>query len=130
MTNQKPHSVNESKSKIGKKKQSLNFKNGVCDACIYSENKEKIDWSLREDKLLEMLSKFRKNDGSYDCIVSGSGGKDSVTTHILKYKYGMNLTVTYSPILYTKVGWRNLRSWIYKGGFDNFWSNGKIICFM
>ena len=28
MTNQKPHSVNESKSKIGKKKQSLNFKNG------------------------------------------------------------------------------------------------------
>ncbi len=79
MTNQKPHSVNESKSKIGKKKQGLNFKNGICDACIYSENKEKIDWSFREDKLKEMLSKFRKNDGSYDCIVSGSGGKDSVT---------------------------------------------------
>jgi len=130
MTNQKPHSVNESKSKIGQKKQGLDFKNGVCDACIYAENKENIDWPYREEKLKEMLSKFRKNDGSYDCIVSGSGGKDSVTqAHILKYKYGMNpLTVTYSPILYTKVGWRNLRSWIYEGGFDNFLfsPNGKV----
>ena len=62
-------------------------------------------------------------------IVSGIGGKDSVTQAHLKYKYGMNpLTVTYSPILYTKVGWRNLRSWIYKGGFDNFLfsPNGKV----
>ena len=38
-----------------------------------------------------------RKDGSYDCIVSGSGGKDSVkVAHILKYKYGMHpLTVTW-----------------------------------
>ena len=36
-------------------------------------------------KLLEKLNKFRRNDGSYDCIVSGSGGKDSsMTSHLLK----------------------------------------------
>ena len=71
----------------------------MCDACIYSENKEKIDWSLREDKLLEMLSKFRKNDGSYDCIFKGE--KIALHKHILKYKYGMNpLTATYTYFIH------------------------------
>ena len=38
------------------------------------------------------------------------------------------LTVTYSPILYTDIGFQNLRAWIYSGGFDNllFTPNGKI----
>tara|TARA_Y100000741_G_scaffold310381_1_gene254100 strand:- start:1967 stop:2851 length:885 start_codon:yes stop_codon:yes gene_type:complete len=38
------------------------------------------------------------------------------------------LTVTYSPLLYTDIGWKNLRSWIDVGGFDNylFSPNGKI----
>ena len=32
-------------------------------------------------------------------VVPGSGGKDSCyASHILKYKYGMNLTVTWPPI--------------------------------
>ncbi|MGH7004218.1 MAG: N-acetyl sugar amidotransferase, partial [Alphaproteobacteria bacterium] len=81
--------------------------------------------------LLETLSRFRRDDGSYDCIVSGSGGKDSVmVAHMLKYKYGMHpLTVTYSPMLYTDVGWRNLQSWISVGGFDNilFSPNGRVL---
>ena len=38
------------------------------------------------------------------------------------------LTVTYSPILYTNIGFKNLRAWINVGGFDNilFTPNGKI----
>ena len=53
-------------------------------------------------------------DGSYDCIVPGSGGKDSAfQAHILKYKYGMNpLTITWPPILYTDYGYKNWKSWI------------------
>ena len=71
-----------------------------------------------------------ENDGEYDCIVSGGGGKDSMSvSHMLKYKYGMHpLTITYSPLLYTDVGWRNMQNWINKGGFDNylFTPNGKV----
>jgi len=132
LNNQKPFSVNESKSKKGKGKKGLLIdKDGICAACKYTQTKNKnIDWIDRENKLIEKLNKFRKNDGSYDCIVSGSGGKDSSTqAHLLKYKYGMNpLTVTYSPLLYTDIGWKNLRAWIDKGGFDNylFSPNGKV----
>ena len=131
MTNQKPFSINESKNLMSDSKNNLKFDaNNVCAACLYNEIKKKIDWEEREEKLLEELSQYRKNDGSYDCIVSGSGGKDSMyQAHILKTKYNMNpLTVTYSPILYTDVGKRNLHNWVNIGGFDNylFSPNGKI----
>ena len=78
----------------------------MCDACNYNDLKENIDWNKREKELIKLLSKFKKNDGSYDVIVPGSGGKDSgFTSHILKYKYGMNpLTVTWAPHLYTDNG--------------------------
>ena len=92
----------------------MRFKNGICSACQYSDSKNdgQIDWNQREDLLKELLDKHRKSDGSYDCIVSGSGGKDSSTVaHILKYKYNMNpLTVTYSPILYTDIGFSKFKS--------------------
>lgn len=132
LTNQKPFSVNETKNSKGSKKSGLQFKNGICAACQYSERKNngEINWDERENLLKKLLDQYRKTDGGYDCIVSGSGGKDSSTVaHILKYKYNMNpLTVTYSPILYTDIGFQNLRSWINVGGFDNvlFTPNGRL----
>ena len=92
--------------------------------------KKIIDWEKREEELLKLLDKYRKNDGSYDCLVPGSGGKDSIfQSHILKYKYGMNpLTCTWPPILYTDYGYNNFKNWIDIGGFDNvsFRPNGRI----
>jgi N-acetyl sugar amidotransferase len=80
--------------------------------------------------LLRLLEKYRRNDGYYDCIVPGSGGKDSAfQAHILKYKYGMHpLTITWPPILYTDYGYQNFRNWIEVGGFDNltFKPNGRV----
>ncbi|MBL9132119.1 MAG: N-acetyl sugar amidotransferase, partial [Verrucomicrobiaceae bacterium] len=68
-------------------------------------------------------------NGEYDCLVPGSGGKDSFyQSHILKYKYGMNpLTVTWAPHVYTDWGWKNHRAWI-NSGFDNYLCtpNGRI----
>ena len=57
------------------------------------------------------MEKHRGKHGEYDCIVPGSGGKDSCyAAHILKYKYGMNpLTVTWPPILYTEYGLKNFK---------------------
>lgn len=132
MSNQRPGSAVEFKHTINSKKVTLNIDgDGICDACRHAENKEKIDWKKREEELLQLLDKHRRHDGYYDCIVPGSGGKDSAfQSHVLKYKYGMHpLTVTWPPILYTDYGYKNFRKWIEVGGFDNisFNQNGRVM---
>ena len=137
VSNQRPASIPEflhKPSREGAKYLKMNkMSNGqyICDACRASENKEKTNWEKREKELVKLLNKYRSKDGSHDCVVPGSGGKDSVyAAHILKYKYGMNpLTVTWSPILYTSYGYENFKNWIEVGGFDNvtYKQNGRII---
>lgn len=122
MTNQRPASTVEFSHTQNTSKVTMGFDDsGVCDACRQAEDKENINWDAREQELLDLLSKYRRSDGRYDCIVPGSGGKDSAfQAHILKYKYGMNpLTVTWPPILYTDYGYQNFINWIRVGGFDN-----------
>jgi len=105
---------------------------GVCSACNFNKKKwdHTINWKEREKELIDLCNKYRKKNGSYDCIVGGSGGKDSVfQSYQLKYKYKMNpLTVTWAPHIYTEVGWKNFQNWISIGGFDNYLytPNGKI----
>lgn len=132
MSNQRPTSTIEFKHTRESKKNTMGFDDkGVCDACRANEQKDSIDWNEREAKLRELLDKHRRTDGGYDCLVPGSGGKDSAyQAHVLKYKYGMNpLTVTWPPILYTEYGYRNFKNWIDVGGFDNisFNRNGKVM---
>ena len=131
MSNQRPVSEIEFKHTIKTKKRTLNFnEDDLCDACLNAQKKEEINWKNREVELLELLDQYRTKDGSYDCIVPGSGGKDSAyQAHILKYKYGMNpLTITWPPILYTEYGYENWKNWI-NSGFDNitFTPNGKTM---
>ncbi len=132
MSNQRPASMPEFKhtpSRHGAKYLHIDAE-GVCDACRQAEIKDKIDWQSREEELLRLLDRHRRNDGHYDCIVPGSGGKDSsFQAHVLKYKYGMHpLTITWPPILYTDYGYQNFRNWIEIGGFDNitFRPNGRV----
>jgi N-acetyl sugar amidotransferase len=132
ISNQRPASTVEFKHSAKSKKKTMNIdQDGVCDACRQAEIKDKINWEEREEELLQLLDKHRKKDGSYDCILPGSGGKDSVyAAHVLKYKYGMHpLTVTWPPILYTDYGYKNFKNWIEIGGFDNitFKQNGRVM---
>lgn len=136
ISNQRPSSTVEFKHTRDEKKQTIGFDaDGVCDACRYGETKAKqINWKDREDQLVATLEKFRRNDGGYDVVVPGSGGKDSAfTSHVLKYRYGMNpLTVTWAPHLYTPIGWKNFENWCHVGGHDNilFTPNGKLHRFL
>ena len=132
ISNQRPSSTVEFKSNKQSTKETIEFdSDGICAACRYAEQKNKgIDWEDRERRLLDLCDRFRRNDGSYDVVVPGSGGKDSAyTSHILKYKYNMNpLTVTWAPHLYTEIGFKNFTNWIHTGGLDNilFTPNGKL----
>ena len=96
--------------------------NGVCSACNFAEmKKNKFDWVKREEELIKLLDKHRRNDGRYDVIVPCSGGKDAAyIAHQLKHKYKMNpLTVTWAPHLYTNIGFENLHNMTRTGDVSN-----------
>lgn len=131
ISNQRPSSTVEYKNRADVPKTTISFdEEGVCAPCRFTEIKNTvIDWKEREHALWELCDVFRSKKGNYDCIVPGSGGKDSAfTSHILKHKFKMNpLTVTWSPHIYTDVGLKNFQNWI-NSGFDNilFTPNGKV----
>lgn len=129
-SNQRFLSSTQHKDKVYQKKETIYFNDdGVCGGCVYYDEKNKIDWNDREKQLKEILDKHRSKDDSYDVLVPGSGGKDSIfTSFLLKEKYKMKpLTCTWSPGEYTDIGWKNFKSWI-NSGFDNilFSPNKKI----
>ena len=110
ISNQKPLTKIETKHMINDLKETIRFKDGVCDACRWAEAKETfVDWKEREYELVDLCDRHRKNNGEYDVVVPASGGKDSqYVAHILKEKYHMNpLTVTWKPHKFTKIGIHN-----------------------
>lgn len=123
ISNQRPNSAVEFKHTIRSKKATIAFdENNVCDACNFAKKKRaEIDWEERRARLVTLCDQYRSRNGSYDCLVPGSGGKDSFyAAHMLKYEFGMHpLTVTWAPHMYTDWGWRNFQRWIH-AGFDNF----------
>ena len=130
ISNQRPNSVVEFRNTLQDRKPTIGFDaDGVCSACRYADMKSAIDWNQRESELVSLCDRYRSRNGSYDCIVPGSGGKDSAfTSHVLKTRYGMNpLTVTWAPHQYTEVGFQNFQNWIH-AGFDNllFTPNGRV----
>lgn len=130
VSNQRPSSTIEFKNDGKSPKTIINIdSDNICDACKAKDLKRQIDWNYRESLLRDLCDKYRSSDGSYDCLVPGSGGKDSFyQAHLLKYKYGMNpLTCTWAPNIYTDWGRKNHQSWIH-AGFDNilFTPNGRV----
>ena len=131
LSNQRPASAVEFQHEVTTQKVTVPIgESGICDACrIHRLKHGEIDWEKRESELHELCDRYRNKTGKYDCLVPGSGGKDSIyAAHLLKYKFGMHpLTVTYAPHIYTTWGWENLQSWIH-AGFDNylFTPNGLV----
>lgn len=95
-------------------------KEGVCNACRWSEAKKRIDWKQRRKVLGELCDQYRRKDGYFDVIVPGSGGKDSGTVSWkLRHELGMHpLCVTLASQMPTETGRKNLENWI-KSGFDH-----------
>ena len=79
ISNQRPNSAVEFKHTRASVKATIRFDDhGVCDACRLGEQKRReIDWTAREAELVKLCDRYRRDDGHYDCVVPGSGGKDS-----------------------------------------------------
>jgi len=87
--------------------------NGVCYPCLNAEKRNAIDWNKREKELKELVEKHKKTDGSYDCIIPVSGGKDSMfQTYIMKIVHDMNplLVCIGDSFTHTRAGIYNLRN--------------------
>ncbi len=89
---------------------------GWCNACIWAERKQTLDWASRGRELDALLDRHRGR-GPFDCVVPVSGGKDgSYVAHTLKTKYGMHpLAVTVTPALALPLGEENLKAFIASG---------------
>jgi len=118
INNQRPSASIAYKNTKDESKRSISFgDDGICEACKWAEIKKDINWEDRKKELETLCNKYRRDDGRYDVLVPGSGGKDSVrAAHELKYNYGMNpLLVTWPPQLMTEMGRRNMDAWLDSG---------------
>lgn len=92
---------------------------GICNACSSFDYQQKINWSSRLEKLKEIIEekKLNRND-NWNCVVPGSGGKDSTYQIIRAKELGLNpVFVTASTCDLSEVGRYNLEN-IKKIGFD------------
>lgn len=95
----------------------MQFNNeGVCYPCRTAEKMKNTDWEKRWKELQKLADKYRGMNGDYyDCILTGSAGKDTYfQTHIVKEKLGLNpLLVSVNNVTWTETGrhnWENLLS--------------------
>ncbi len=88
----------------------VSFTDGVCNACLWAEEKKLIDWDERQEFFVANAKKHPGKD--YDCIVPWSGGKDSIYVAYKMRELGLEpLLVTLVPHLETDIGrWNRINT--------------------
>jgi len=84
---------------------------GICSGCRVHEEKDRLDWNARWERLVQIVEPYRTTGGkTYDCIVPVTGAHDSHwILHLVKERLGLNpLLVTYNKYFNTPLGIRNL----------------------
>ena len=84
---------------------------GICSGCRIHEEKDRLDWDARWQKLVDLVAPYRVAPGTtYDCIVPVTGAHDSHwIVHLVKERLGLTpLLVTYNKYFNTPLGIRNL----------------------
>jgi len=91
---------------------------GICNACLSFEYQNKIDWAERLKKLQKIVDTVKKKRSGWNCVVPGSGGKDSTYQIIRARELGLNpVFVTASTCDLSEIGRYNLEN-IKRIGFD------------
>jgi hypothetical protein len=80
ISNQRPSSTVEYAHTRESKKETIHFDaDGVCAACRFAEEKERVDWAARERELLDLLARHRRTDGRYDVLVPAAEARTPST---------------------------------------------------
>lgn len=99
----------------------IEFTGDTCNACLWSRQKQDIDWTHRKHQFMELLAKYANLGpvAPYDCIIPFSGGKDSAAiAWRLRHEYKVRpLLVCYGQLLWTEYGRHNLNA-VCNDGFD------------
>ena len=97
---------------------------GICNYCHSYQPWERHHPSVLEEK----LDRARSKDGSPDCIVAFSGGRDSsYGLHLLKAEHGMTpLTFSYDWGMVTDLARRNQARMCGKLGIEHIWISADI----
>lgn len=99
---------------------------GICSGCRVHEEKDRLNWSERWEKLEKLVLPYKNNAGTnYDCIVPVTGGHDSYyIVYLVKEKLGLNpLLVTYNKYFNTPLGIRNLANLRIRFNCDILYQN-------
>lgn len=86
---------------------------GRCQGCAHHHQRDEVDYEARYDRLERICDDHRSDDGSYDCIIPVSGGKDShYQTYLMTQELEMNplLVAVSDPYTHTETGRHNLRN--------------------
>jgi N-acetyl sugar amidotransferase len=84
---------------------------GKCQGCVHQEMRSEVDYEERFKRLERICDEHRRDDGSYDCLIPVSGGKDShYQTYMMKEVLDMNplLVAVGDPFTNTEAGEHNL----------------------
>lgn len=103
---------------------------GICSGCRVHEEKDKLDWAGRWEKLESLVKPYRsKNGNNYDCIIPVTGGQDSYyIVYLVKERLGLNpLLVTYNKYFNTPLGIRNLANLRIRFNCDILYQNVNSI---
>lgn len=110
----------------------LKEQDGVCLACINSENKSKIDFKSRQKWLTSYIKK-NKTHSEYDCLIAVSGGKDShMIVNRLIEKHGVKnplLVSVTDEFTHTKAGQYNINNLVMRYDLDHITFRCKPITF-
>jgi N-acetyl sugar amidotransferase len=83
----------------------------ICTGCRVHEEKDRLDWALRESSLRSILDGYRgRKRARHDCIIPVSGGRDSFfIVDLIKNVYGLNpLLVVYNRHYNSRAGIYNI----------------------
>jgi len=99
---------------------------GICSGCRIHEEKDRLDWNERWEKLKSIIKPYINKDGkNYDCIIPVTGGQDSYyTVYLAKVRLGLNpLLVTYNKYFNTPLGINNLANLRIRFNCDILYQN-------
>ena len=99
---------------------------GICSGCRIHEEKDKLDWIQRWEKLETIVKPYRNKDGkNYDCIIPVTGAQDSYyIVYLTKVRLGLNpLLVTYNKYFNTPLGIKNLANLRIRFNCDILYQN-------